>query len=138
MAEASFDIDMDQVLSQLDVLDDSVNRSTNRILRESAEPLKETIEQNVNRSDGSTHRRGEGHAQDDVVIGRVSMEARDRDYKFVQVGYDRTNWRMWFVEFGTVYQRPQSNIQRSIPQAQGAVLNIQVEKLRELIARAGN
>lgn len=138
MAGTNFDFEVDEILSNLDLLNDSMNRSVNRILRESAEPLKETIEGNVNRSDGSTHRRGEKHAQDDVVIGRMRMEDRDRDYKFVEVGYETTAWRMWFVEFGTIYQRPQGNIQRSIGEAHGDVRRVQVEKLRELIARGSN
>lgn len=138
MADSSFDFEIDEVLSNLDLLDDSVNRSANRILRESAEPLKSQIESNVNRSDGSTHRYPHGHAQDDVIIGRMRMQDRDRDYKFVEVGYEHTAWRMWFVEFGTIYQPPQHNVQRSINEASDDVRRIKIEKLKELIARAGN
>lgn len=132
MAEFEFD-GFDELISQLDNLDDRVNRGINKVLQESAEPLKENIESNTARHHYSNDKYGHGHAQDDVVIGRIRSEGGSRDNNYVQVGYERTAWRMWFVEFGTVYQKPQHGVSKSIPQSADAVRKKQIQGLKELI-----
>lgn len=133
MAGNSFELNIDLLISSLDVVDDSVNRGVNKVIRASAEPLKENIESNVNRSNLNHH-----HAMDDVIIGRAGG---GREEKFVDVGYEYTAWRMWFVEFGTYSKgspkgiKPQHNVQRAIGSSADQVRAIQVAGLRELINR---
>lgn len=118
----------DEMISKLDNLDNRVNRGINDVLKDSAEPLKEGIEGNVNRSD-INHL----HAQNDVIISRIRTEGASRDNNYVQVGYQTTSWRMWFVEFGTIYQAPQHNITRAIADTSDLVRRKQIEGLRRLI-----
>lgn len=118
----------DEIISKLDNLDNRVNRGINDVLKDSAEPLKEGIEGNVNRSD-INHL----HAQNDVIISRIRTEGSSRDNNYVQVGYQTTSWRMWFVEFGTIYQAPQHNITRAIADTSDLVRRKQIEGLRRLI-----
>ncbi|CCO12706.2 hypothetical protein BN424_3285 [Carnobacterium maltaromaticum LMA28] len=40
---------------------------------------------------------------------------------------------MKFVEFGTVYQNPQPNVQKSIRSTKDEVLKIQVSELRKVL-----
>lgn len=118
----------DEIISKLDNLDNRVNRGINDVLKDSAEPLKEGIEGNVNRSD-INHL----HAQNDVIISRIRTEGASRDNNYVQVGYQTTSWRMWFVEFGTIYQAPQHNITKAIADTSDLVRRKQIEGLRRLI-----
>lgn len=136
MGESSFNMEgIDEMISKLDNMDNRVNRGINRVLRKSAEPLKDKIEDNVNRSD-----KDGTHAKDDVIVGSVrNASSGTRDTKYVEVGYtSATGWRMRFVEFGTIYQKPQNNISRAIPDAESEVNKVQVEGLRELIIFGSN
>lgn len=128
---AGFDIDVqgiDEIITKLDNINDHVNRGINNVLRESAEPLKEGIEANVNLSDVNHL-----HAKYDVVISRIRTQGGSRDNNYVQVGYDSTSWRMWFVEFGTIYQAPQHNITNAIESTGNMVLQKQADGLRRLL-----
>lgn len=119
---------LDEMISKLDNLDDRVNRGINTVLKDSAEYLKDGIESNVNRS-GVDHL----HARDDVVIGNIRSFGGSRDNNYVQVGYQTTAWRMWFVEFGTIYQRPQHNVTQAISTTADDVRNEQIRGLTNLI-----
>lgn len=119
---------LDEMISKLDNLDDRVNRGINTVLKDSAEYLKDGIESNVKRSD-IDHL----HARDDVVIGNIRSFGGSRDNNYVQVGYQTTAWRMWFVEFGTKYQRPQHNVTQAISTTADDVRSEQIRGLTNLI-----
>lgn len=129
MVGTGFELDgLQNMMSKLDNLDRKVNRGVNKILRESAEPLKKGIESNVNRSN-----KDHQHAVDDVVITNARNYGSSRDNNFVQVGYASVGYRMWFVEFGTIYQKPQHNIMHAITETKDEVRAIQVKSLSQLI-----
>ena len=117
---------LDQMISKLDTMDDSVNRGLNKVLKEASEPLKTTIEKNVNRSSKDS----KPHAQDDVVISGVQG---GKENKFVEVGYESVAWRMYFVELGTAHQKAQHNVERSIDEASGQVRDKMAEGVMRVI-----
>ena len=123
---------VDEIMRNLDLTQNKLNTGINKVLKESAEPLKDQIESTTNRSDGSTHRYGEGHAADKVIIS--SVKGGRSDEKSVDVGYEKAvAWRMYFVEFGTVKQKPQGIIRNSVSVKKGDVLKIQQAGLRGLL-----
>ncbi|MBP1044847.1 HK97 gp10 family phage protein [Enterococcus sp. BWM-S5] len=131
MAEG-FDFNIDEVMRNLDLTEQRVNKGLNNVLKESAEPLKSEMQQNTNVSNGSSHRYGEGHARDNVEITAIKGGATDE--KYVEVGFNKkVAWRMYFVEFGTVYQRPQNIVQRSITAKKSEVLRKQQEGMKGLL-----
>lgn len=126
------DFNIDEIMKNLDLTENKLNHGINQILKESAEPLKDEIELKTNRSDGKTHRYGEGHAADNVEISNVRGGRSDE--KFVEVGYKKSvAWRMYFVEFGTVKQKPQGIIRKSITAKRNDVLKVQQIRLREVL-----
>lgn len=124
-------LDIQQMMTALDLTDKKMNTGVNKALKLSAEPLKDSITRGTPVSTNARHKYGEGHAKDDVVITNVKGGATDE--KHVDVGYKNTNWRMKFVEFGTVYQAPQPNVQKSIRSTKNEVLKIQVSELRKVL-----
>ena len=124
-------LDIQQLITKLDITDKKVNAAVNKVLKKSAEPLQEQIENKTKKSDKNVHRYGEPHAKDDVVITNVKGGAGDE--KSVDVGYKTTAWRMKFVEFGTIYQMPQKVVQNSITVSKAEVLRIQAQELRKVL-----
>jgi|GEM_PF-5494417 len=121
---------LDEMINNLDMTVEKMNRGVARALKESAEPVKKAIKKNTNRSDGQTHKWENIHAQDDVWIsGVVGRE----DDKHVKVLYKNVGWRMYFVEFGTSKQKPQHIIQTSVKQTESQVRQKQTEVLREVL-----
>lgn len=126
---ANFELDgLEEMMAKLDNMDDRVNRGINTVLKDSAEYLKEGIEINVNKSDVDHL-----HAREDVIVTGVKSFGASRDNNFVQVGYQTTSWRMWFVEFGTIYQSPQHNVTHAIDETADKVKAEQVRGLKNLI-----
>lgn len=88
---------IDELLTELDEMQTRVKRGVNKVLKESAEPLKGSIESKINYS----RKTGRTHAKDDVHITNVKSE-NDGLNRYVEVGYGKdTGWRMYFLEFGT-------------------------------------
>lgn len=88
---------IDELLTELDELQTRVKRGVNKVLKESAVPLKASIESKINYSNKS----GRTHAKDDIHITNVKSE-NDGLNRYVEVGYGGdTGWRMYFLEFGT-------------------------------------
>ena len=138
-----FDIEgIDELISQLDDLQTRVVRETNKVLKESGEPLKSAIEERVNVSgeDGV-------HAKDDVHITNIRSENQGMT-KYIEVGYGKeTGWRMYFVEFGTYSRfmdgggnkgiRPQHIIERATEESVDRVITIQRDGLNKILSRPG-
>ena len=119
---------LQNLIAKLDNLDNRVNRGINVVLKDSAAYLKEGIEINVNKSKFNGI-----HAREDVIVTGVKSFGGSRDNSFVQVGYQRVAWRMWFVEFGTMYQKPQHNVTHAIDETGEKVKAEQIRGLRNLI-----
>lgn len=127
-----FNFDFSEVVSNLDFLEKNVNRGINKALRKSAEPLKERIEQNTKRSENGVHKYNEGHAADNVVM--TNVKGGQTDEKYVEVGYNKkVAWRMYFVNFGTTYQKPQYIVEGSIKTEKSKVLEIQRQEVKGLM-----
>ncbi|MBP1040368.1 HK97 gp10 family phage protein [Vagococcus sp. BWB3-3] len=130
------EFNIDELMKNLDLTEQKMNRGVNKVLKESAKPLKQEIESRTNRSD-AVHKFNDGHAADDVVITNVKGGMSDE--KHLQVGYQKTAWRMFFVEFGTFSMgnskgiAPQHIVQRSIVVKKADVRRIQVEGLRRVL-----
>lgn len=132
---------IEEMLAQIDTMDDRMNRGKNKVLKESADPLRVEIRNTTPVSEVVVHKNGETHAKDDVEIGGIKQGERgSRDHPYVDVGYTKgaggTAWRMYFVELGTIYQRPQYIVTNAIDNASDKVLSYQADGLRELIMRS--
>lgn len=126
---------IDEMFSALDTTVQRVNRGVNKILKESAEPIKRRIEETVPVSNPKKHE-DEGHAVNDVRI--TSVKSSQNGYvKTVEVGFRVTEWRMWFLEFGTVHIQPRHYVERAMLQSRQKVLTIQKARLKALLKQRG-
>lgn len=125
----SVEIDSSEVFKALRELKTSVKRVENPALRKAAAYAKPKLEQNTPRWDGkkSNGKRGsymQEHAKDHVVIGPVSNGN-------VDVGYDdEVAWRIHFIEFGTIKQRPKGFVQKTQKQIENQVTEIIANELK--------
>lgn len=129
---------IEEMITEIDSMIDAMNRKKNNVLKESAEPLQKEIERTTPVSEVVKHKNGETHAKDNVLIGNIRQGERgSRDNPYVLVGYGSglggTAWRMYFVELGTIYQKPQYIVTNAIENMGDKVLSVQAEGLRELI-----
>ena len=135
-------MNIDQLLTMVDETQTRVTRGVNKVLKESGEPLKSEIEQNINLSDVD-----HTHAKTDVQMTNVKSENNGLN-KYIEVGYGRaTGWRMYFVEYGTYSRfkneggakgvRPQHIIQKSTESQKSNVLKIQKEGLIRILNLRG-
>lgn len=147
---------IDELYTELDELQTRVKRSVNKLLKESAEPLKQSIESKIQIS-----RKDQPHAKFDVKITTVHSES-DGLNRFVEVGYGKeTGWRMYFLEFGTYghfskgyakasnHQKkrpaggggqgvaPQHIVERSTEETKDKILAIQRAGLIQILERRG-
>ena len=135
MSGVGFDVSgMDELFAKLDETKQVVNRGVNKVLKESAKPLKEAIERNT--PIGYT-----GVAKQSVIIGSVK---NDGFTKNVDVGYaPNVAWRMWFLEKGTYSKgdpkgiEPQHNVERAMHSAIPQITAVQMAGLRDLVTRQG-
>lgn len=136
MITMKFDGDsIDRLFSRLDTTIQRVNRSVNKVVKESAEPIKEELERTIPKNLTMKHPE-EGHAKDDVRISNVRTS--DTGYtKYVEVGFNKTEWRMWFLEFGTVHIAPRHYVEKAMLSQRAKVLDIQVKKMKEIISSRG-
>ncbi|MBF0780511.1 MULTISPECIES: HK97-gp10 family putative phage morphogenesis protein [unclassified Granulicatella] len=126
---------IDEMFSVLDTTVNRINRSVNDILKESAEPIKKRIEETVPVSKPMKHS-DEGHAVKDVHI--TNVKSSQHGYvKYVDVGFRVTEWRMWFLEFGTIHIQPRHYVERAGLHSRQKVLSIQKRKLKALLKQRG-
>lgn len=128
---------IDELISAIDTTETRLRRSTNKLLQESAEPLKNEISSRTNIVTGK--------AKADVQISRVKTSNDGLDQS-IDVGYSpKTGWYMYFVEFGTYSRymnptghkgvRPQHIVERSTDTTRGQVLQLQIDGLRKILSR---
>lgn len=126
---------LDELWTAVDFTVNRINREANKIIKESAEPVAEEIRRTVPRSSPTKHPE-EGHASDDVRISNVRTTNGGLE-KYADVGFKVTEWRMWFLEFGTVHIAPRHYVEHAGLSQRNAVLSIQKQRLRELLSRRG-
>lgn len=140
---------LDELIEELDMTQTRVVRATNKILRDSAEPLKEEIIKN-------TPVGGDEDGRSDVHITNVK---RDNDglNRYLEVGYGQeSGWYMYFHELGTyqyfsgVYSprtnslgsrgkkhpraiQPKHMVERATETARPKVIKIQTERLNDYL-----
>lgn len=133
---------IDELVQKLEGISATVDRNTNRILRESTEPLKEEIRRNTPLNAPGPKRPEKGHAKDHVVNSNVKR--RDGE-KYVEVGYESDwAWYMWFLEKGTYSLgdpdgiKPRHHVERSLENAKDKVGQMQLDglvRVMELLGR---
>lgn len=130
---------IDAAMRALEDISTTVDRGVNRVLRDSAEPLMESIRNNTPVHAKGPTRDSVGHAKDHVVRSNVK---RKDDTKVVEVGYDgQVGWYMWFLEKGTYSGGnpdgipAQHNVERAFETAKPEVVLIQENGLRRLVAK---
>lgn len=125
----SVEIDSSEVFKALRELKTSVKRVENPALRKAASFTKTKLEQNTPRWDGkkSNGKRGsymQEHAKNHVVTSSVKNG-------LIEVGYDKdVAWRVHFIEFGTIKQKPQGIVQKTQKQIENQVTEIIANELK--------
>jgi HK97 gp10 family phage protein len=72
---------------------------------------------------------GSNHAKDHITTTKATKNNLN-----AEVGYDKeVAWRMHFVEFGTINQRPQGFVQKTIEDMQDEIQEIIIRKLQEAL-----
>ncbi|MBS4762113.1 hypothetical protein KG089_05190 [Carnobacteriaceae bacterium zg-ZUI252] len=127
---------IDKLFSRVDTTVQRLNRHVNTIVKESSIPIKEEIERTIPVSEIMKHP-NEGHAKNDVVVSNVRTS--DNGYtKSVDVGFNKTEWRMWFLEFGTVKGIVGRHyVEKAMISQQHKVLEIQAKRLQEVLLSRG-
>lgn len=126
---------IDEMFTALDTTVQRVNRGVNELLKKSAEPVREEMKKTIPISSEMKHP-DEGHAVDDIRITNVKSSQGGFDKK-VDVGFKVTEWRMWFLEFGTIYIAPRHYVEKAGLAARKKVLAIQIKELRALLKQRG-
>ena len=125
----SVEIDSSEVFKALRELKTSVKRVENPALRKAASYAQDKLKQNTPYWTGkkSNSKRGaymQEHAKDHIVTGSVKNGEID-------VGYDDdVAWRMHFIEFGTIKQRPKGFVQKTQQQIENQVTEIITNELK--------
>ncbi|ERK34229.1 head-tail joining protein [Enterococcus faecium CRL1879] len=125
----SVEIDSSEVFKALRELKTSVKRVENPALRKAASYAKTELEKNTPRWDGkkSNGKRGsymQEHAKNHVVTSSVKNG-------LIEVGYDKdVSWRMHFIEFGTIKQRPKGFVQKTQKQIEKQVTQIIADEVK--------
>lgn len=127
---------VDQLMAQIDLTVDRVNREVHKIVKDSAAPIKSHLQHNIPVGSPMKHA-DEGHARDDVRISKVkTVDTR----KSVDIGFKKTEWRMWFLEFGTYGGRrikARHYVEKSLIENSKKVISIQSKRLKEVIEKRG-
>jgi len=113
----------DELMLQIENLGKSADREVGKALRNSAEILKKGLEKNT--PDSLIRHSKHPNARQNVVITNVKTN-KDTGAKYITVGYsgkhpDDVSWRIHFVEFGTIRQKPQLFMHKTINETQEKV-----------------
>lgn len=125
----SVEVDASEVFKALRQLETNVKRVENPALRKAASYAQDKLKQNTPYWTGkkSNSKRGaymQEHAKNHVVTGSVRNGTID-------VGYDKeVSWRIHFIEFGTIKQKPKGFVQKTQKQIENEVTNIIANELK--------
>lgn len=125
----SITVDNSEVYKALKNLETNVKNVENPALRKAGEYAQDKLKTNTPFWNGkkSAGKRGsymKEHAKNHVVMSSVKDG-------LIEVGYDKeVAWRMHFIEFGTIKQRPQAMVQKTQKQIENEVTNIIASELK--------
>lgn len=125
----SVEVDATEVYKALREVKANVQRVESPALRKAGEYAQEKLRQNTPYWDGtkSNGKRGsymQEHAKDHVVTSSVKNG-------LIEVGYDKdVSWRMHFIEFGTIKQRPKGFVQKTQKQIEKQVTQIIADEVK--------
>lgn len=137
-----FDVEVtgvDSLLSKLDTLDQTINRNTNDVLRSGAKIIQEEIKRTAPYD--PTHAVGrrypdEPHARTDVQVSNIRTSLGGLD-KHVKVGFNKSHWRMYWHELGTIKMQGKHFMERSVETKRNEVLKEYTNGLQNIINRSG-
>lgn len=130
---------LNEILKNIDKLGKDANKIGERAVKRVAEDVvKEALIENTPYDSDSTN---PSHLRDNVVVRM--KRTKDKGYRLAYVTYSRTGkgkddprdvlWRAHFVEWGTVSQRPQGMIIKTVGQTKSKVEREIERELRRLI-----
>lgn len=125
----SVEVDTSEVFKAFRQLETNVKRVENPALRKAASYAQDKLKQNTpywsgKKSNGKRGAYMQEHAKDHVIAGSVKNGTID-------VGYDKeVAWRMHFIEFGTIKQKPKGFVQKTQKQIENEVTNIIANELK--------
>lgn len=106
-------VDTSEVAKGLKKIQRSIRKAEKEALTEAANHVANQLEMNTPKS-----KEGTDHAKDHVVQSSIKDG-------MAEVGYDKeVAWRIHFVEFGTIKQRPQGFVQKTQSQVEQEVVEI--------------
>lgn len=123
----------DELMLQIENLGKSADREVGKALRSSAEILKKGLEKNT--PDSLIKNPRHPNARHNVVITNVKTN-KDTGAKYITVGYsgkhpNDVSWRIHFVEFGSIRQRPQLFMEKTINETKDKVRNEIMKHLKK-------
>lgn len=106
-------IDSSDVTKGLKKVQQSIRKAEKEALKEAANHVANELEKNTPKS-----KEGTDHAKNHVVKSGVKDG-------MAEVGFDKdVAWRIHFIEFGTIKQRPQGFVQKTQTQVEQEVVEI--------------
>lgn len=122
--------DSREVTVNLRKMAQGITRVGNKATNQAVKAVAEQLEANTPVWDGKKSKGSRGdyilvHAKDHVVYSNADQSGE------AAAGYEKdVAWRVHFVEFGTVSQKPQGFIQRTEKQMEDRVMEIMAEELK--------
>lgn len=125
MAKSKNYVDMSDIFKELNRLGKNVDKSINKAVDNATPIAKKALSKNAPVS--HEKKKHVEHLKDHVIVSKSKQGQAD-------VGFDdEVAWRVHFVEFGTIYQRPNAFIQKTMKEVEEEVANvIQATLQREL------
>lgn len=126
----SVEVDSSDALQALKKLSSDIKKVETPALRAAAQHATVVLTRNTpvwsgKKSGGKRGSYMKEHAKDHVVVGNVKDGTID-------VGYDKdVSWRMHFIEFGTIKQKPQAFVQKTQAQIEDEVTEIIAKEIRK-------
>lgn len=119
--------DYSEVFNQIKALKKNLEKAVADSINEGAAFAAKEVEKRTPVDDS---RKGDRiHAKDHVIYSKAT-----KNNPTAEVGFDKeVAWRMHFVEFGTIKQKPQPFVQRTIEDIQNDIQTIIANKLKEVI-----
>ena len=103
----------DEILANIEKLGGNVQRESRKAIKESTILVRDELEKNTPKQ-AVPH---SAHAKDHVVVSGIRKD-KETEQEYMSVGFPGRNpdikWRIHFVEFGTIRQRPQLFMTRTI------------------------
>ncbi|UVX34516.1 MAG: virion morphogenesis family protein [Bacteriophage sp.] len=128
-------VDFKEAYKAINKTEKQLEKAQRESLIKAGEYAANTLEKNTPYYDGKKYQRNKGgaydkeHAKDHVVTSKPT-----KNKPLVEVGYDSdVSWRMHFVEYGTIKQRPQPFMKKTMKDIENEVATIiQKEMQRRL------